>query len=368
MALLMLIIEYVCSGLSLMLDIYFEQDFGKAVISALAFFCLYLVVYILRLKKCNKWVISGLFAISTIAGFAFCGESFVIPAIIIILDILLILLPRKYAFISVLVSTIIIFAVLKPSILVIIVSLAIGMITVVAVIICEKYEALRQQLHDKGEEISQLNEKISRLTKYSKSVGEAAAAEERSRFAVRIHDKLGHNISGSIILLEAAKLNIDINPEQAKSCISTATDNLRTGVDEIRSALKQERPSVADRGSLEINRILSEFSAKYEKKTELNISGDSEKIGFVHWSCINESLNESLTNMLKHSDGDMFKVNIAVRNKIIRCEFNDNGNFSGTFKKGMGLTAIEERTAAAGGKAVFNPSAVGFKTILIFEI
>lgn len=366
-SLLFLITEYVCSAICLCLDIYEQKNLGEAVIAALAFFCLYLVCYILKQNKIKGVIISALLVSAGICGLIFCGENFPIPAVIIVLHSLSELLSKNYT-LTAAVTVTLFFAVIKPPFLPAVISLSIAALTLAGVYICEKTELLQRELYKKGEEIAALKGRISALSEYSKTIKTAAAIEERSRFAVRIHDKLGHNISGSIILLEAAKLSLESSPAQARECISSATENLRQGVDEIREALRQERPAPNEKGKAEIESVLSEFTAKYGRKTELIINGDSEKINFLLWSCISENLKECLTNTLRHSGGDSFRVNISVMNKIIRCEFKDNGKPITSFKKGMGLTAIEERTAAAGGRTLFSPSVDGFGVILIFEI
>lgn len=196
----------------------------------------------------------------------------------------------------------------------------------------------------------------------------SAAVEERRRFSARIHDKLGHSISGSIILLEAAKLNIRTNPDSAEQCITTVTDNLRSGVDDIRQALREERPDSKTIGISELKEILGEYKAKYNIRTTLEIKGDLDKVTFRIWNCIKENLIETLTNTLKHSGADEFSLKISVMNKVIRAEFKDNGKGSDSFRKGTGLTAIEERTVLTDGKCIFPAQTDGFSVVNIFSL
>ncbi len=81
-----------------------------------------------------------------------------------------------------------------------------------------------QNLKQKGQ-IQELRKKVMDLNTYTKTLCQTTAMEERKRFAARIHDQLGHGISGSILLLEGAKLQMDDNPALAKETISKATDN-----------------------------------------------------------------------------------------------------------------------------------------------
>lgn len=234
--------------------------------------------------------------------------------------------------------------------------------------VTEKLERFIRLSEEQRETISSLNAKISGLKSYSKTLRESAVLEERGRFSARIHDKLGHGISGSIILLEGAKLNVRTNPEQAEKCIETAAENLRGSVDSIREALREERPLRHIAGIAEINEALEKFSVTYEIKTDLSIEGDAEKITPQIWICITENLTEAMTNTVKHSEADSFSLKISVYNKIIKAEYCDSGKNSGSFRKGMGLEAMEERTADCGGSCLFKKDSGGFKILNIFRL
>ncbi|MDE7399335.1 MAG: hypothetical protein K2N06_07375 [Oscillospiraceae bacterium] len=241
----------------------------------------------------------------------------------------------------------------------------IGFFTRIAV---ERVEYFRALSEEQREQNSTLNGKISALKSHAKTLRESAALEERKRFSTRIHDKLGHGISGSIILLEGARMNLKTNPENAEKCIDLVTENLRKSVDEIRAALREERPERAAASSASLREILERFSADYGIKSEFSLEGDEERIPPNVWKCITENLTESLTNTIKHSSASKFSLKIRVCNKIIRAEFSDNGINPHGFTPGLGLEGIEERTALCGGKCLFQCGITGFATINIFEV
>ena len=264
------------------------------------------------------------------------------------------------------VAVLIMLVVLKPPPIHIAILLIMLSLLVTAKITSQKLDECRKSLSEIREEAVQLKRKITRLEEYEKTLKQSAAIEERRRFSARIHDKLGHSISGSIILLEAAKLSVRTNPDNAEKCIATVTDNLRSGVDDIRKALREERPDSKLIGISELKEILDSAKAKYGIETRLEIKGDADKITFQIWNCIKENLVEAITNTLKHSKATEFSLTVTVLNKIIRAELRDNGGGSGSFKKSTGLTAIEERTVLAGGKCVFLMEPSYFAIINIF--
>lgn len=342
----------------------------KIVISALAFCCLFLIDFIARRNQKRR----KLSAACCIVGILFC--FFYMPselyAVLLVqcYRLIYLLINRsdqngelaKLAGIAALLSGVL----CRPNIYSASAAIIISVIGGFGFIVCDKFERIKELCNNHGGEIARLNEKITDLNLYAKTVSEIAAMEERSRFSARIHDKLGHSISGSIILLEGAQLNIDSNSEQAKKSIKKATENLRQGVDSIRMALREEKPRVSAVGEGEVKKILKEFSALYGRKTSFAIEGNPEKISPAIWNCLKENLTETLTNSLKHSNADEFTLSITIYNRIIRATFSDNGNTVIDIEKGMGLSAIEERTARCGGRCLFSSTSTGFTVTNIF--
>ena len=121
-------------------------------------------------------------------------------------------------------------------------------------------------------------------------------------------------------------------------------------------------------GLNEIKKVLEEFEAAYSMQTVLKQNGRLELISGEVWVCINDNLNEALTNALKHSGAACFTLEISVMNKIAKVEYRDNGKSDGSFEKGLGLEAIEERTIKANGRCFFAKTETGFTITNIFTI
>lgn len=223
-----------------------------------------------------------------------------------------------------------------------------------------------QVQENQSEENEQLRRQITDVRKMSATAEHAARITERNRLATRIHDKVGHGISGSIILLEGARLSMDKDPGKAKEAIELATENLRTSVDEIRAELRAERTKPSESGLAQISAQLTKFSAQHANiTTKLATNGDVSKISPQVWVCIQENLTEALTNILKHSNATRLDVSISVQNKLAKVSFKDNGNAQG-YTQGMGLTAMVERCATCRGNCFFSASPQGFSIIMTF--
>jgi signal transduction histidine kinase len=227
-------------------------------------------------------------------------------------------------------------------------------------------KAYQDQNFRQKETILELNKKVNDIKGLNKTLKYTVSLEERNRIAARIHDQLGHGISGSIIMLEAASMIMKDNPEKANSSIQKAITNLREGVDNIRASLRDERVGHNLIGINDVTAMLEEFKVTFNKSTILHTAGDLDLISIEVWACIHDNVQECLTNVLKHSNATEFILNIEVFKKIIKVEYKDNGYSAENFEKGLGLDAIEERTVNAAGRCFINKGEKGFCVTNIF--
>lgn len=341
---------------------------GDTVLTVLAFSCFALAEYLFTALKKSDIAAAVCSCISVVVAFVIYSDNLIFVLCFALIFAVDKFGAGKYFWHISTVAVLLLFFILKPPFIDMIITAVTLVLFAVSRTTAKLLIQCREQLADSREETVRLNRKIASLEEYAKTVKKSAAIEERRRFSARIHDKLGHSISGSIILLEAAKLNIRSDPDSAEQCITTATDNLRSGVDDIRKALREERPDSKSIGISELKEILGEYKANYNINTSLEIKGDADRITFRIWNCIKENLIETLTNTLKHSGANEFSLVISVMNKVIRAEFKDNGGGNEDFKKGTGLTAIEERTVLADGKCIFIMQPCGFSVINIFSL
>lgn len=339
-----------------------------AIISALAFCCLFVTDYLIN-RLCRAKGARMICAPIGIAGCFVCGAEEFFPLLIMLIFELIDQLDAKEYFYGISAASAVLAALIfVPGQYALTTTILLTVTVIFARTAVERVEYFRELSEKQRGTISAQSDRINKLQAWSHTLRETAALEERSRFSTRIHDKLGHGISGSIILLEGAKLNLKTNPEQAEVSLSTAIENLRGSVDSIREALHEERPKRGTASAAELKELLERFSVNYEIKTAFSIEGDTEKISAPIWNCLKDNLIEAMTNTVKHSDASEFLLKIRVYGKIIRTEFSDNGSGGSGFTKGMGLDGIEDRVSVCGGKCLFQYGVTGFKIINIFGV
>lgn len=231
----------------------------------------------------------------------------------------------------------------------------------------KKIENLKNQNDELRKSIYSLYNKIDKSIEHEKQVRYTAQLEERNKISQKIHDSIGHAISGSLMQLEAAKVLMDKDKDHAQKLMQNVIDVLRDGLESIRIALRDIKPPVEQMGINRVKLIVDEFMVKSHIETSLICKGSLDKITYAQWNIIVENLKEALTNVLRYAKASKVTVSIEVLNKFIKTQIKDNGIGSYTIKKGLGLMGIEERSESMGGKVIIDGS-MGFTVIFLLPL
>ena len=172
--------------------------------------------------------------------------------------------------------------------------------------------------------------------------------EERARLSQTLHDKLGHNINGSIYQLEAIKLIMEKEPETAKKMTQAVIDQLRSGMDEIRVILRKERPKKYKLAVLQLQQLCDECSQK-GVEAQLHIEGELSEIPEKYLEIILDNAFEAVSNSLKYAKCTKIDIRIHVLNQMIRCSISDNGVGCEAMEDGMGIAGMRRRVREVNG-------------------
>lgn len=198
-----------------------------------------------------------------------------------------------------------------------------------------------------------MENKVRNLERYLEQNNIVTSLKERNFMAQKLHDHLGHRITSSIMQLEVTKETLGKNDELAKKYLTSAMENLREGMDDIREVLRNVKPRDKVMGIENIKEQLIKFEYSTGIRTTFSIEGDINKLILKFWMVIQDNVNEALTNAAKHSNADEIQLSLYIYNKIARIEFRDNGNGYKILNKGLGLKGVEERIEMVGGRVEY---------------
>ncbi|MDE6434926.1 MAG: hypothetical protein K2L07_11945 [Lachnospiraceae bacterium] len=197
-------------------------------------------------------------------------------------------------------------------------------------------------------------------------MAENQVLEERAQLSQTLHDKLGHNINGSVYQLEAVKVLMEKEPETSKKMIQGVIDQLRTGMDEIRAILRKERPKKYRLAILQLEKLCEECRQKGVEAslvTEGDLSGVPEK----YLEIILDNAYEAVSNSLKYAKCSKIDIKIHVMNQIIRCSIKDNGIGCEEIVDGMGISGMRHRIRDVNGILSFE-TGTGFTINMLLPL
>lgn len=180
--------------------------------------------------------------------------------------------------------------------------------------------------------------------------------EERAQLSQTLHDKLGHNINGSVYQLEAAKILLEKQPETSEKMIQAVIDQLRTGMDEIRAILRKERPRKYKLAILQLEKLCEECCQK-GVEARLITEGDLSQVPEKYLEIILDNAYEAVSNSMKYAKCTKIDIRIHVMNQLIRCSIADNGVGCAEFADGMGISGMRRRMREVNGILDFESEA-----------
>ncbi len=203
--------------------------------------------------------------------------------------------------------------------------------------------------------LTELDESKKELEKAYAVVAEVTALEERQRIAKEIHDTAGHSLTTVIMQTEAAKLIIGENPEEAKGKIVAANLQAKHALEELRESvhlLSGTRENQTLKDALE--GILHESM----DGTGIVIRSQIEDVRVypAKFRFLCNTLKEGISNSLRHGGATAFWFELKEMEGKISFLLSDNGKGVSikNLRKGFGLTSMQDRAKALGGKVYFS--------------
>jgi signal transduction histidine kinase len=190
---------------------------------------------------------------------------------------------------------------------------------------------------------------------------EAAAVhrfdEERLRLAHELHDTIAHSLVG-INTQAAAAVHVQrTRPNQSRGALEEIVRSSADALAELRSTLKIVRPATGEAPLRPAQRLadLHELvdgvrGAGVDIDLQLDVPREAIPAATAHGAY--RIVQESLTNVLRHSNAKRAIVRVALVDDILTVEVLDDGHAaprdSGAL--GQGLQGMSERAAALGGQ------------------
>ncbi len=215
----------------------------------------------------------------------------------------------------------------------------------------QKSEQHYRQLFQEGE---RMRHELQRLSREILRVQE----EERTRISREIHDEIGQALTA--ISLNLRKLKTNGKPSEVKRKIQSVQNLVEKASDFIRLFSRQIHPSMLEDLGLfpALRSFVRDFQENTGMRVDLKFSGTPGRASIEQKAALYRIVQESLTNVLKHSGTRNATVTIRKSPEGIMLQIVDNGKgfeladtseTSGK-RQGLGLLGMRERARALGGR------------------
>ncbi|MFC4596846.1 sensor histidine kinase [Cohnella hongkongensis] len=181
------------------------------------------------------------------------------------------------------------------------------------------------------------------LLEASRAASQQAELMERNRISRRLHDHLGHDLTGAWLALQAYEHVRQ--PEEAKQLLQEVKNRLERSTVILRETV-HNMTTAALTGIENLDHIVRHFrqiEICYEKK------GDMQLVSAHQWGLLEACLKEALTNVVRHSQATSVEVDVQVTESIARLLVGDNGAATLRRPAGSGLRSLQLRARAMEG-------------------
>jgi PAS domain S-box-containing protein len=185
--------------------------------------------------------------------------------------------------------------------------------------------------------------------------------EERRRIARELHDSTGQSLAALVIHLSAVSAKIAEVDPAAADLLREAILLSQKASDETRTLSYLLYPPTLDYAGLRsaLEWYIEGFTQRSKVKVDLRVSLGPNRLPEIVERTLFRIVQESLTNIFRHSGSDTAHVQIEVRSGAVRLEVADNGkgipeeimttlNSSGG-QLGVGIRGMRERVRQLGG-------------------
>ncbi|MDF9496539.1 hybrid sensor histidine kinase/response regulator transcription factor [Bacillus cereus] len=189
------------------------------------------------------------------------------------------------------------------------------------------------------------------LEQYVSQVERITLLEERDRLSKDLHDTMGHSYTSIIMGMET--LRMELKSKEGEQQLDSLLQLARNSMEEVRLYLHQLDLS---QESLPLATTLQQLTEEFKKHAKVNVRtriiGEEYMVSKQSKMTLYRSLQESLTNAVRHGHSTEIIVSLHFEPQQIRLDVEDNGCGVEEWKDGFGLTAMKERVSQSQGRVI----------------
>jgi len=225
-------------------------------------------------------------------------------------------------------------------------------------------EAARERADQLARELRAAHEQ---LDAYAGEVERLSATREHQRLAQQVQDSVAQVLTKLLAELQALPQLFQINPTSAATRLASMQEAVRHGLDELRRTVRSIRPEqlAGVEGVEAMRQLCQQFSRRTRIRVFFTTEGNTFQLPPAREAFVYRVLQECLTNTARHGRASAVWAHLQAGDGRIELRVRDDGVGADRITLGMGLSGIQERAAASGGRFSYRTRpGQGFETVL----
>jgi two-component system, NarL family, nitrate/nitrite sensor histidine kinase NarX len=154
---------------------------------------------------------------------------------------------------------------------------------------------------------------------------ESMLLEERTRWAMQIHDGLTQSVTSAILELQTLQHRIETDPAGAVASLKEVEDELRADIRRIRELLFEMTSAAPDTAGPALSALVRDARERWHLATSIDVEGDLESASEEVLDAAYAIVSEALANAGKHAGVTEAHVRVTAGTHSIRVEIEDRG-------------------------------------------
>ena len=164
----------------------------------------------------------------------------------------------------------------------------------------------------------------ARVTPAVERTVESRMLEERTKWAMHIHDALTQSVTSAVLELQTLRRRFETQPHEALEALKEVEDAIRNDLKEIRAVLFElEQGQVREEPSFA--RFISDLVERWKLTARVSVEGDFAAVPEPILETAHAIVSEALANAAKHSGVPDVTVKVIADDECLRIEIEDRG-------------------------------------------
>jgi signal transduction histidine kinase len=154
---------------------------------------------------------------------------------------------------------------------------------------------------------------------------ESLLLEERTRWAMQIHDGLTQSVTSAVLELQTLRHRIETDPEAAIATLGEIENEIREDLRHIRELLFEMTEDAPSEEEPTLAGLVRDFAARWRLPATVEVAGDLEALDEASVEAAYSIVSEALANAAKHSGAPGVHVSMSVEADTLHVEVQDRG-------------------------------------------